>query len=92
MSKYNFDKKEIYNLYINKNYTLNQLSEHYNNVPIITIQRFLRKNKIKKQQRVDYSNLIPIIKEKLDLGIIHKEIANDLGITLDTLRRIIYKK
>lgn len=48
MSKYNFDKEEIYNLYINKNYTLNQLSEHYNNVPIITIQRFLRKNKIKK--------------------------------------------
>ena len=37
MSKYNFDKEEIYNLYINKNYTLNQLSEHYNNVPIITI-------------------------------------------------------
>lgn len=92
MSKYNFNKEEMYDLYINKNHTLDQLSEYYNNVPVITIQRFLRKNEIKKVQRVDYSNLIPIIKEKLDLGVIHKEIANDLGITIDVLRHIIYEK
>lgn len=92
MSKYNFNKEEVYDLYINKNYTLKQLSEYYNNVPIITLQRFLRVNEIKKNDNKDYSLLIPDIQRKLNEGMIHKDIAKDLGITIDVLRHIIYKK
>lgn len=92
MSKYNLDKNQIYDWYINQNLNQDEICKKLGGIPKITLQRFLRKNKIKKIDRIDYDLLVPKIKSRLDLGMIHKEIAEDLGLTIDKVRKIIYQK
>lgn len=92
MSKYNLDKNQIYDWYINQNLTQEEICKKLGGIPKITLQRFLRKNEIKKLESIDYEYLVPEIKVRLDLGMIHKDIAEDLGLTVDKIRKIIYQK
>lgn len=87
--KYNLNKDEIFDLYINQNKNLNELSELYN-IPIITIQRFLRKYNIKKHERKDYTYLHEKILKMLNSGMKHQDIADKIGISRDILRYILY--
>ncbi len=84
-------KEEIYELYINKNYTLDNLVKYYN-IPKITIQRFLRKNYIRKikSNKELYDN-IDSIKEMLKIKT-HKEIADYYNTNVNNIRKIIYSK
>lgn len=92
MNKYNLNKDEIYDWYINQNLTQDEICKKLNNIPKITLQRFLRKCGFKKQTKIDYKTLLPQIDSKLKLNITHKEIAKDLNLTIGQVREIIYKR
>jgi hypothetical protein len=91
--KYNFKEQELYNFYINENFTLKQLVEHYK-VPLITIQRALKKYNIRKLNNLAFLKLednILKIKEMLLINT-HQEIANYFKTSKDNIRKVIYSE
>lgn len=88
--KYNFDKQQILDLFAQGN----KISEVANklNCTTISLQRYIRKEDIKIAKRYSQE-----IKDKvfslLDTGkYLHKEIANQVGLTLTEVRSIIKQR
>lgn len=91
MSKYNLNENEIKEWYLNQNLTQDEICNRLGNIPKITLQRFLRKHGIKKIEYIDYDYYVPQIQDMLNENIVHKDIALKLGLTLNQLRKIIYR-
>ena len=53
MNKYNLNKDEIYDWYIKQNLTQDEICKKLNNIPKITLQRFLRKCGFKNLIKID---------------------------------------
>jgi intein/homing endonuclease len=90
--KYNLNETEIRDWYLNQNLNQDEICNRLGGIPKITLQRFLRKHNIKKIEHINYNYLVPKIQELLNQNIIHQDIADQLGITRDSLRHIIYQK